>query len=120
MVFTLLNGYNSGTQNLTMWNNTQKKVKVCHFYIYIYIKILFEKNIGKMVTIISNTNCKSAVVQFHKLSATFPVEFYQFLPVFDFLTLTDQEQVLKTHFLPLDAPIRKKSHGVRSRFEGGP
>ncbi len=42
----------------------------------------------------------------HKPSATFPFKFYQFLPVFIFLTVTDQEQALKT-YLPLDAPARK-------------
>ncbi len=38
-------------------------------------------------------------MHFHKLS-TFLLEFHQFLSVFDNnLTLTDQEQVLKTHLL---------------------
>ncbi len=45
-------------------------------------------------------------MHFHKLSATLPFKFYRFLPVFYFLTLTDQEQALKTR-LPLDAPTRK-------------
>ncbi len=49
-----------------------------------------------------------ARVHFHEFSAIFPFEFYQFLPVFDFLMLTDQEQVLKTP-LSLDA-LTKGNH----------
>ncbi len=45
-------------------------------------------------------------VRFHKLSATFPFKSNRFLPIFDFLTLTDQEHVLKTRLL-LDGPTRK-------------
>ncbi len=62
--------------------------------------------------IVSNTNAKTW--HFHKLSATFPLKFYQFLPVFDFLMLTNQVQVSKT-CLPSDAtppPHQKKSLGL--------
>ncbi len=53
------------------------------------------------------------LVYFHKFSAKFPFEFYHFVPVFDFLTLTDQEQVLKTRW-PVDAsPQEKLTQGVR-------
>ncbi len=61
------------------------------------------------MNIISSTNVKTRECIFiYKLSATFPFKFYQCLPVFDFLMLTDQEQVLKTH-LPLDY-LARKSH----------
>ncbi len=65
-----------------------------------------------MMTIISNTNAKMHECIFINFLQHFPFEFYRFLPVFDFLTLTDKEHVLKTR-LPLNAPKRKKSHGVR-------
>ncbi len=42
---------------------------------------------------------------------------YQFLPVFDFLTLTDQEEVLKTRLL-LDASQEKIMHRVKSGLQG--
>ncbi len=57
------------------------------------IKIVFENNIMEMMTIISKTNCRNTRVHFYKLSVSFPFEFSRFLPVFDFLTLTDQVQV---------------------------
>ncbi len=41
------------------------------------MQILFETNIREMMTIISNTNAETREsVYFHKLSATFPFEFY--------------------------------------------
>ncbi len=64
------------------------------------------------MTINSNINVR---MHFLKLSATFHFEFYQLLPIFDFLISTYQEQALKT-CLSLDGPTRKKSHEVRLGF----
>ncbi len=58
------------------------------------------------MTIISSTDVRThARVHFHKLSVIFPFKFDQFLRVFDFLMLIDQERVENT--FALDAPIRK-------------
>ncbi len=73
------------------------------FYV---IYFLFENNIKEMTTVVSNTNAETRKCIFINFLRHFPFEFYQFLPVSEFLTLTDQEQVLKTR-LPSDAPIRK-------------
>ncbi len=71
-----------------------------------------------MMAIISDSNAETrARVHFHKLSATFPFKFYWFLPVFDFLTLADQEQEVTTHLF-LDA-FKKKSHRARSGLRDG-
>ncbi len=83
----------------------QKKVKIMPFYI---IKILFENNIREMITIIFNTNVETRECIFINFLQHFPFKFYRFLPVFNFLMLAYQEQMLKTR-LPLDAPARKKN-----------
>ncbi len=67
------------------------------------------------MTIIS---CRKVRTHFHKhkLSATFPFELYQFLPIFDFLMLKDQEQILKT-YLPLNAPMMPAIHLSRNNMK---
>ncbi len=88
----------------------KKKWKVCHFTWYkFYLRII----LGRWWALFPiHTRVHS-----HKLSSTFPFKFHRFLTVFDFLTFTDQEQMLKTG-LPLDASLKKKSQD-RFGVQGG-